>query len=234
MVKCKFCKEELINRRKGSNFCNKSCYRKYLYYLDRENNIKKSMEYKIKHYTPKIVKKICPQCEKEFIKKNNSQRFCKKECCIKYFDSLGLEHKREIQKRFYRKHKEELKVKRNKFVKMKRKTDMNFKIRHDTRTRINQIVKKAISKELKIQLRKGIRYLAIAQLLINTIPKDYNERVYQIDHIKPLCSFDLTKEEDFKEAFAPENHRWLLAKDNFAKSKQDRLLSIKRKYEQRN
>ena len=49
-----------------------------------------------------------------------------------------------------------------------------------------------------------------------------------IDHIKPLCSFDLTNLEEVKKAFAPENHRWLLAKDNLAKSSEDRKISLKR------
>lgn len=32
---------------------------------------------------------------------------------------------------------------------------------------------------------------------------------WEIDHIRPLCSFDLGNVEDLRAAFAPENHRWL-------------------------
>ena len=41
---------------------------------------------------------------------------------------------------------------------------------------------------------------------------------YQIDHIRPLASFDLTDPDRVKEAFAPENHRWLTVDENKAKS----------------
>ncbi len=37
---------------------------------------------------------------------------------------------------------------------------------------------------------------------------------WHIDHIKPLCKFDLTDPEQVREAFAPENHRWLKARPN--------------------
>jgi hypothetical protein len=37
---------------------------------------------------------------------------------------------------------------------------------------------------------------------------------YHIDHIVPLAAFDLTDENQVRLAFAPENHQWLLAKEN--------------------
>ncbi len=37
---------------------------------------------------------------------------------------------------------------------------------------------------------------------------------WHIDHIKPLCKFDLTDPEQVREAFAPDNHRWLEARPN--------------------
>jgi len=41
---------------------------------------------------------------------------------------------------------------------------------------------------------------------------------YQIDHIRPLASFDLADPDQVKEAFSPENHRWLNRCENNAKA----------------
>lgn len=60
----------------------------------------------------------------------------------------------------------------------------------------------------------GINYSAIIKHLM-PFPPDIHK--YHIDHIKPLSKFDLNDPEQIKEAFAPENHQWLLAKENQSK-----------------
>ncbi len=60
----------------------------------------------------------------------------------------------------------------------------------------------------------GINYKAIIEHL-KPFPEDISK--YHIDHIKPLCSFNLEDPEQIKLAFSPENHQWLLAKDNLRK-----------------
>lgn len=44
-----------------------------------------------------------------------------------------------------------------------------------------------------------------------------NRKEYHIDHIKPISMFDFTKIEEIQKAFAPDNHQWLLAKENLKK-----------------
>jgi len=63
----------------------------------------------------------------------------------------------------------------------------------------------------------GIDYGAIINHLgphPNTLGK---KGVWHIDHILPLSAFDLNDPEQIKLAFAPENHQWLLAKQNLIK-----------------
>lgn len=60
----------------------------------------------------------------------------------------------------------------------------------------------------------GINYKKIIEHL-KPFPQDLSK--YHLDHIKPLCSFDLTKTSEIKKAFALENHQWLLAKENQSK-----------------
>ena len=40
---------------------------------------------------------------------------------------------------------------------------------------------------------------------------------WYIDHIVPLCSFDLSNLQQVRDAFKPENHQWLRAEENLAK-----------------
>ena len=54
---------------------------------------------------------------------------------------------------------------------------------------------------------------------LSPIPKDRHK--YHVDHIVPLCKFDLTNIEQIQVAFAPENHRWLLAKDNLRRDRKE-------------
>lgn len=60
----------------------------------------------------------------------------------------------------------------------------------------------------------GINYKKIIEHL-KPFPEDQSK--YHIDHIKPLCSFNLENPDEIEEAFAPENHQWLLAEDNLSK-----------------
>ncbi len=62
----------------------------------------------------------------------------------------------------------------------------------------------------------GVDYKAIIEHL-KPFPEE--RHLYHIDHIKPLCSFNLNDPEQIKIAFAPDNHQWLLSKDNLSKGK---------------
>lgn len=227
MIKCKQCKNEFVKRNRLHKFCSRKCHRKYTYYLNREQNIKNSNEWRIKNHKPKIVNLICPDCNKQFIRKNNRQRFCSRKCCVHFFNNLNPSHKLEITRKWRNENREQFKKLNRERVKRKRAEDLNFKIRHNMRCRINELTKKLMRKEVRQLYKKEINIHNIAKALIINLPKDYNKKKYHIDHIIPLCSFDLTKEEDMRKAFAVDNHRWLLAEDNLKKGKKDKLQSIK-------
>lgn len=61
----------------------------------------------------------------------------------------------------------------------------------------------------------GINYKKIVEHLGNCPGKRED---YHIDHIIPISAFDLNDPIQIKEAFTPENHQWLLAKENLSKS----------------
>ena len=64
----------------------------------------------------------------------------------------------------------------------------------------------------------GIDWEGIIKVL-SPIPK--NRSKYHVDHIIELRKFDLTNIEQIQIAFAPENHRWLLAKDNLRRDRKE-------------
>ena len=74
--------------------------------------------------------------------------------------------------------------------------------------------------------KHGISYKLIIEHL-KPFPEDLSK--YHVDHIKPLCSFDLTNSEEIKIAFAPENHQWLTAKENKEKIPSDMKQMIRKK-----
>lgn len=93
--------------------------------------------------------------------------------------------------------------------------DNIYRIRNLLRKRLYQAMKN-YTKNGKIWKSRtyGVDYQAIIEHLM-PFPENISE--YHIDHIRPLCSFDLEDPEQVKQAFAAENHQWLLAYDNISK-----------------
>ena len=97
----------------------------------------------------------------------------------------------------------------------RRKVDLNYAIKQRLRSRLNTERKRYTEKNKCLSDKKhGINYKKIMEHL-KPFPKDISK--FHIDHIKPLCSFDLTDPKQLKIACSPENHQWLLAEDNIKK-----------------
>jgi len=87
--------------------------------------------------------------------------------------------------------------------------DVNFHIRTKLRKRVSKSIR-------SLCFRKSLKYLIDYGKIIKYLgPPPGND--YHIDHIFPLKAFDLTKENHIIAAFAPENHQWLLDKENLSK-----------------
>jgi len=115
---------------------------------------------------------------------------------------------------------------KNQRKKERKKNDINFKIKELLSNSFNRAIMRRIKNKELINFKR-LNYSLISLKLIKELPKDFYEREYHIDHIKPLCSFDLTKDEEIKKAFTPENHQWLLKSENLSKASKDKLLKIK-------
>lgn len=158
-------------------------------------------------------------------------------------------HKKEIkrfQREYYLKNRTELNKKSSEYNKIwyrinqesymknkiayenkRRKIDPIFRIKKLLRLRLWQAMNKysQLGKVKKMD-EYGIDYQKIVEKLMKELPSDFNTVKYHIDHIIPLCSFNLNDPEHIKKAFSPKNHQWLKAEDNLIKVSQD----IKVKY----
>lgn len=89
------------------------------------------------------------------------------------------------------------------------------KVRERLRCRLAKAFRQfSQSGKLRSSDEYGIDYEAIIAYLGRPPDESGN---WQIDHIRPLASFDFTELAQIREAFAPENHQWLSAFDNRSK-----------------
>lgn len=96
--------------------------------------------------------------------------------------------------------------KTNALARKKRATDLNVMISGRIRARVYIAIKvHAQGKPTGIS-KYGLDLLAIATHLG---PPPGPPHEYQVDHVIPVCMFDMTDPEQVKRAFAPENHQWL-------------------------
>lgn len=139
------------------------------------------------------------------------------------------EKRKVYARRYYRKNKRLVNKKANIAHKARRYKDINFYLNHALRCRLNKIVKR------NQKAGSAIRDLGCSlELLKQHLETQFLEgmtwhnrgRVWHIDHIEPLCSFDLTDHEQFLIACHYTNLRPLFKQDNLKKIAEDIKKSI--------
>ena len=162
---------------------------------------KQSKSMKGQHtYPSKIIK--CKTCEIEVVSNSPNRIYC----------DFCSHVKKELRKKEYL---TKYKDKRYNYIKRRMNTDIEFRIANRLRNYLRKVLYNYTQTgKIRKSREYGIDYKAIIQYL-KPFPEDFSN--YEIDHIKPLCSFDLTNTDEIKQAFAPENHQWLTIKENRSK-----------------
>jgi len=94
--------------------------------------------------------------------------------------------------------------------------DPLYATRKNLRSRVKKTLKHYIKTgKIRTSTEYGINY---KEIILHLLPFPENIKDYNIDHIFPLSAFDLNNPVHIRAAFAPENHQWLLIKDNLEKS----------------
>ena len=163
--------------------------------------------------------KRCSKCniEKElsgFNFRKDTQRY-RSECIqcssIKHKEwrNINPEKVKQIQKKYNEQNEE----KRNKNLKKKRETDVNFRLISNTRNRIYKSLK-GMTKQSSTKEILGIDIDLYRKWIELQFTPEMNWNNSEIDHVKAICLFDVSKDEELKEAFNWNNTQPLLKHDH--------------------
>ena len=186
---------------------------------ERERNIRRRKTEKYKSYQREYQKKWRKENKDKWKKiRNKSEARTERKEYLRKWQRESPKFK-EIKKRF----KESGRMRE--WEDKRKKEDLGFLISKRVRTRIKDAFKKYIKNKsidsLKSSDEYGVDYQEIIKELTKNLPENFNYRNYHIDHINPLCLFDLKNKEELKKAFAPENHQWLSIEEHKNKTKLD-------------
>jgi len=186
---------------------------------ERERNIRRRKTEKYKSYQRKYQKEWREKNKDKWKKiRNKSEARPERKKYQRNWQNNSPKFK-EIKKRFKESGKGKIWEHRRK------KSDLGFLISKRVRTRIKDALKKYLRHKsidnIKSSDEYGINYKEIIKNLVKNLPENFNYRNYHIDHINPLCLFNLKNKDELKKAFAPENHQWLSIEEHKKKTKLD-------------
>lgn len=152
---------------------------------------------------------------------------------MKEYRAKNKEHISLKTKEWQKINKEKINSNRQIYLKNKLKNDINFKLQNTIRCRILIALKKQYKSGSTIQLLgcsiQEARNHLESQFTEGMSWENHGKGItkWNIDHIKPICSFDLTDPENQKICFHYDNLRPLWAIDNLRKlHESDKFLSI--------
>jgi len=176
--------------------------------------------YKIRY--PEKCKQISFKHDRKRAKTEKRQTYLKNRRKI-YWENNKEELKKKnlnYQKIYYSipENVEKRNIYRRKYENDRRKGDIQYAIKTRLRSRMRSVFRSYIESGLlkKGKLDKKIDWKSVCEHLDKTKPDNWEE--FHIDHIKPLCSFDLTNPEEMEKANNYANLQWLTAKENLIKS----------------
>lgn len=124
------------------------------------------------------------------------------------------------QRGYYLSNKKQIITQHNEYLKNKLKTDINYKILHNLRSRLNL----ALNGKVKSKNTLNLLGCSIDELKAHLQSKFIegmqwnNHGQWHIDHVIPCSKFDLTKEAEQQKCFHYSNLQPLWAIDNIKKS----------------
>ena len=105
------------------------------------------------------------------------------------------------------------KEKRNIYLKNKRERDVNFRLISNTRNRIYKSMK-FLTKQSSSRVILGIHIQTYRRWIEWQITPEMNWSNIEIDHVKPICKFNVSKDGELRGAFCWESTQPLFKKDH--------------------
>ena len=114
-----------------------------------------------------------------------------------------------------------MRIIKREYMKNKRKTNINFKIKENLRNRIYCVLNRNAKSEHTLDLLgcsvEELRTNLEKQFTKGMNWSNYGRKGWVVDHIKPCASFDLSKASEQRKCFHYTNLQPLWAKDNLEK-----------------
>ena len=140
-------------------------------------------------------------CVNEYYLKNNEKFILK----TRDWSKNNPEKVKQNQKKYIEQNKE----KRNIYLKNRRETDINFRLIGNTRNRIYKSLK-GMTKQSTTKEVLGIDVDLYKKWIEFQMTPEMNWSNIEIHHVKAICLFDVSKDEELKEAFNWKNTQPLL------------------------
>ena len=122
-----------------------------------------------------------------------------------------------IKKQYFHQNKEKINEYNKQYIKNRIKTDVNYRLITNIRSRIYKSLK-GMTKQSSTKEILGIDVDTYRKWLEFQFTPEMNWSNIEIDHVKPICMFNVTKDEELKEAFNWRNTQPLLKQDLLRKS----------------
>ena len=171
-------------------------------------------------YDYELAKK-CSKCKTISLKSNFYKDITKK-------DSYRPSCKR-CTNQFYYDNRNQINTRMNEYFKNRTKTDVNFRLIRNTRRRIHH----ALNGKTKPSSTKDILGIDIdlyRKWIEFQFTPEMNWSNIEIDHVKAICLFDVSKDEELKEAFSWKNTQPLLKHDHHQKGTKFNFLDYQNQF----
>jgi hypothetical protein len=208
-------KDKISKRQKERRSLDIEKYKKHArerYAKDKEKNRKKQKDYFYKNY--ERIKAYRLKRYRENIEVERKKR-------RDYYNSLSQESKFKKNRKNYLRNKQKIIERSIKRRKIRLKIDPVFLLKETIKARLaGAFRRKNITKKTLSILRTGCDFDFLKKYIESKFVEGMsweNKELWHIDHIKPLSSFDLTDEEQLKEACHYTNLQPLWAYDNLSK-----------------
>ena len=129
---------------------------------------------------------------------------CRKKFYLKNLDKIKI---------YYLENRDKIITQQREYKNNKYKTDINFRLTCMTRSRIRQALKRKTKSSSTIDIL-GIDEETYRKWIEWQMTQDMNWSKIEVDHIKPICMFDLSKDEELRKAFNWKNTQPLLKHDH--------------------
>ena len=213
-------KNKIKSDKKAHYELNKDIVKKYQkdYYQSNKNKVKK---YK-KNWYDNNKDKVKSYCDINRDKVNMWKKTYDNKTETKFYKKEYRKLNKEKQKTYKKNWHESNKEKVNIYYNNKRKTDIQFKLQSNLRSRLHSALKDnrkvgSAVKDLGCTIEQLKSYLE-SKFLPGMTWDNWTTDGWHIDHIKPLSSFDLTDRKQLLEVCHYTNLQPLWAKDNLIKS----------------